>query len=789
MAEIIGVIASGITLAALFKTCIEAFDIIQTGHNQELDLRKLVLRLSIEKCRLFTWGESMGLTNASDDAETNASASCQFREVMMETLQTIFQLFSDSKKLQDRYGCKQYLDSSTANENEQTSQVKFLAASFDNFKMTPSWRGRRSKLLMKARWAIQDRKKFAGFVSEIKELVDGLQHITKPLVPLSQQENAMKLRIETINDPETLDMVSDVCQDDHSELSKIALAKAETISLASTNRWNIERWDYRLETVGVDEMVDLESMNITELKHQMLRMIRERRELASHLQHFQRVVPELSNFLTFSSMVPRIVGNEATSPSEYPPKGPFDSEDNAAESSLPTQSPKQIGLKQNISDVGVPACQLAQPGQILTGCSTNTSASSGKGHATPSDKEFPTGRSLSDMPPFSLTERPGDPLGEGQEIVIQSIADINTTEAGVEDIPDLFTHALNDGAPIYETLTYHPAAFARLEAPLNSNPGAPEGSSNDINDKAQARRTDSPVQNSKTSISSGKEQGPVTATSKPRITWPGKSKDAADHNTLFNGFIDYDILMGSKTRTGIQREDYFVLSFNVPKRAGLLESLGHAHYAPASYVARLTSSRNSPTIPLKWPRNLQITRFVDGNSIDKLLHESFSRPLLHIYAFGIFEVSTVCSVKGGCLRALFDVLAESREYAECRPEIISSHYPTPGVYVLPIGADAVVPLFLRQIQPTLEPRSPILLVLLIYTELDFAILNDNSSDVNGLDENGYPTISNPFSFTYDPPSSTYDTFPSTYDPLSSTYDPLSSTYDPLSSTYDPFSST
>jgi hypothetical protein len=107
-------------------------------------------------------------------------------------------------------------------------------------------------------------------------------------------------------------------------------------------------------------------MNITELKHQMLRMIRERRELASHLQQFQRVVPEFSNFLTFSSMVPRIVGNEATSPSEYPQKGPFDSEDNAAESSLPTQSPKQIGLKQNISDggddyVGVPACQLAQP--------------------------------------------------------------------------------------------------------------------------------------------------------------------------------------------------------------------------------------------------------------------------------------------------------------------------------------------------------------------------------------------------------------------------------------------
>jgi hypothetical protein len=77
---------------------------------------KLVLRLNIEKCRLFTWGESMGLTSIPDEAEPTASASCDFREVMMQTLETIFHLFNDSKKLQDRYGCKQYLDSPATNE-------------------------------------------------------------------------------------------------------------------------------------------------------------------------------------------------------------------------------------------------------------------------------------------------------------------------------------------------------------------------------------------------------------------------------------------------------------------------------------------------------------------------------------------------------------------------------------------------------------------------------------------------------------------------------------------------
>src|SRR2546423_7463683 len=146
MAEIIGVIASGITLAGLFKACLEAFEVIQTVHNQELDLRKLILRLNIEKCRLFAWGEAMGLTTTVEEEDEASLAACQFRELVVETLETIFQLFHDSTKLQDRYGCKQFLDP-PSNHDHQTSQVKFLAASFDNFKMKTMWKGKGSKLL------------------------------------------------------------------------------------------------------------------------------------------------------------------------------------------------------------------------------------------------------------------------------------------------------------------------------------------------------------------------------------------------------------------------------------------------------------------------------------------------------------------------------------------------------------------------------------------------------------------------------------------------------------------
>ena len=52
MAEIVGTFASAVTLATLFKSCIQAFDLIHTSQNQATDLKKLTLRLNIEKCRL-----------------------------------------------------------------------------------------------------------------------------------------------------------------------------------------------------------------------------------------------------------------------------------------------------------------------------------------------------------------------------------------------------------------------------------------------------------------------------------------------------------------------------------------------------------------------------------------------------------------------------------------------------------------------------------------------------------------------------------------------------------------
>jgi hypothetical protein len=109
MAEVVGIVASGITLAALLKTCLDAFDLIRAAEHHEFDLKKLTLKLAIEKCRLYIWGESVGLTTAIPNGQPCRLDSSQFSSLAKETLDLILHLFTDTQKIKDRYGCKEAL--------------------------------------------------------------------------------------------------------------------------------------------------------------------------------------------------------------------------------------------------------------------------------------------------------------------------------------------------------------------------------------------------------------------------------------------------------------------------------------------------------------------------------------------------------------------------------------------------------------------------------------------------------------------------------------------------------
>ena len=281
MAEVLGAVASGVTLASLFKACIEAFELIQASRHQDFDFKKLKLRLNIEKCRLYIWGDSMGLTDVTEPSRERRIDGFRFPGTVREILEILCHLFHDSQKIREKYGCRE-ATSSDILEVEQKGPATNLAASFSKFSVRAHSSVRVDQSLRNVVWVIQDRKKFAALVTEIKDLIDSLRGITSPLVPVTRQEGLMRKKVVKIQDPETLSLVAEVCSEDHPNIANAASTRADTISSASSNRKKVAAWAESVQEVRDDGQErlspDIESLTTTELKHKLLEMIQERRE-------------------------------------------------------------------------------------------------------------------------------------------------------------------------------------------------------------------------------------------------------------------------------------------------------------------------------------------------------------------------------------------------------------------------------------------------------------------------------------------------------------------------------
>lgn len=79
----------------------------------------------------------------------------------------------------------------------------------------------------------------------------------------------IKTYVLRIDDEETLDIVSDVCEIDHPSIADAATARADTISMANTARLDVSDWTTTVDTESYNGWggLDVESLTITELKH------------------------------------------------------------------------------------------------------------------------------------------------------------------------------------------------------------------------------------------------------------------------------------------------------------------------------------------------------------------------------------------------------------------------------------------------------------------------------------------------------------------------------------------
>lgn len=259
MTEVIGVIASS---AAIFHACLEAFELIQASRRQEQDLNKLVLKLNVEKCRLYTWGRTMGLTE-TEERRGQSVESFEFQSLARQALEAILRIFQDAENIKARYGCKES-PLCQIDDGDEFEAVQHLANSFSNFRTANVKGDQTPTVLKRLRWVVYDRKQFNDFVMEVKALVDSLLHVSSTVTSRARQEEMMEQGIANVRDVVTLELLSEVCELEHPDLSEIALVRADLISRASTQELDIEQ---RPSSIAELKLDDIESMNITELKH------------------------------------------------------------------------------------------------------------------------------------------------------------------------------------------------------------------------------------------------------------------------------------------------------------------------------------------------------------------------------------------------------------------------------------------------------------------------------------------------------------------------------------------
>ncbi|OBT62209.1 hypothetical protein VE03_08057 [Pseudogymnoascus sp. 23342-1-I1] len=184
-----GVVIGAASLLTLFKTCLEMYESIESGRNLGTDYEVLSTKVGIERVRLALWGDVVGLFDLDLARDSHAGPPQQRHGVdprlgepriaraVSDILNCMRQLFEDSGSLTRRYGLQptSSVDSTVAVAGIRGDTV---ATTFRNtyarLHASASRVQQSTSLVLTARWAIKDKKRFGRFIDDLRGFNDSL---------------------------------------------------------------------------------------------------------------------------------------------------------------------------------------------------------------------------------------------------------------------------------------------------------------------------------------------------------------------------------------------------------------------------------------------------------------------------------------------------------------------------------------------------------------------------------------------------------------------------------------
>jgi len=223
-------------LIGLFSTCVQSYELINLGASHGRDYQVLLTKLKIEKARLISWGEAVGLYTIIDDCDdrqlelemANSYHESLFRPHIQGTVFSILNCiqltFTDVNRLVNRYGLER------DDKYDLVTSRNFMPAvsdGYQRFQRRMSMQQQRVGFFDKFRWCLKDKKQFDVLVSDLNGFNDSLIE----LVPdrIVNVRRLVKAEVDSLDDVYSLKLVEDAARDIHADICEIASVRRELV--------------------------------------------------------------------------------------------------------------------------------------------------------------------------------------------------------------------------------------------------------------------------------------------------------------------------------------------------------------------------------------------------------------------------------------------------------------------------------------------------------------------------------------------------------------------------------
>jgi ubiquitin-conjugating enzyme E2 D/E len=202
MGDPLSATAAVLGLPGIFMSCVQCFELIQSGRNFERDLLVLTTKFSNQQLRFTKWGEACGFGSPSgynrglDEPELKPHIERTFHSIklLLDSGVSVSKTYEEHTLKYEAFVAPQ-----TVPTRWSWTVVKSRLRRSQNTRDTKD----------ATRWALSDKKKLDEIVRHLSDLIGDLETITKGLGVLERQRYLVQYEIQSISDTETLELMEE----------------------------------------------------------------------------------------------------------------------------------------------------------------------------------------------------------------------------------------------------------------------------------------------------------------------------------------------------------------------------------------------------------------------------------------------------------------------------------------------------------------------------------------------------------------------------------------------------